>query len=225
MDVMHKLLPALLMALAMGPLLPGAVQAQGDLLQSIRQGGGWVEIPISGGSGKLQTEAVPTLGLTITGCMTVWPGHSGVWSLEARDRVNGGRLDVTASPGEGVPFSYRTGLRSLLDVQVQWSEARDTTLILWVGLEGTTRTPRDACAPVYGNGEERSGPVAVASPHAASADRSDEAVRVTRRVDQVRRDPERIEGGREGPHDDRVLAPDAALHVAGIRVRESHREE
>lgn len=144
--------PSLLLTLAFGmaaTLLPAPAHAQaaGDLLRSIRQGGSWISIPVSDGSGTLRTDTVPTLGITLAGCLNVWGGHSGEWTIEARDPVNGGRLEATARPGEGVPFSYRTGLRSLLDVRVRWSEPRDTTLLVWVGLEGAGR---DACAPVYG---------------------------------------------------------------------------
>ena len=133
-------------------LLPATVRAQqgGGLLESIQRGGGWVAIPVTAGSGSIRTDTVPTLGLTLAGCVQVWPGHSGEWTIEARDPVNDGRIDATAVPGEGVPFSYRTGLRSLLDVEVRWSEPRDTTLLLWVGLAGMGRTEREACTPAYG---------------------------------------------------------------------------
>jgi hypothetical protein len=134
-------------------LSPSPARAQGaELLQSIRQGGGWVEIPIADGSGVLRTDAVPTLGLTVTGCVNIWPGHSGRWSLEATDPMNGGSLDATVTPGEGVPFTYRTGLRSSLDVRVRWSEPRDTTLLLWVGLDSRASAGRDSCTPVYATG-------------------------------------------------------------------------
>lgn len=130
---------------------PVAAQGPGELLRTIRQGGGWVSIPIRAGEGSLRTDTVPTLGVTLAGCLNVWGGHSGEWTIQARDPVNGGSLDATAVPGEGVPFSYRTGLRSLLDVEVRWSEPRDTTLLVWIGLEGVVRE-RDACAPTYGSG-------------------------------------------------------------------------
>lgn len=152
---MSLLRPTAVLAAATALLLlpaPGRSQAGADLLQSLRQGGGWVSIPITGGQGALRTDTVPTLGVTLAGCLNVWGGHSGEWTIRARDPVNGGRLDATAVPGEGVPFSYRTGLRSLLDVEVRWSEPRDTTLLVWVGLEGVGRRNRDACAPAYGEG-------------------------------------------------------------------------
>ena len=133
--------------------IPGPVLAQGDLLQSMRQGGSWIEIPIEGGWGRLQTEIVPTFGLAVTGCFNVWWGHSGEWQVEVREPMNGGRLEAMAAPGEGVPFSYRTGPRSRLDVRVRWSEPRDTTLIVWVGFERVASTEMDSCTPVYGTGQ------------------------------------------------------------------------
>jgi hypothetical protein len=152
----HRLpssLLAIALTLALAVAAPRPVQAQGaaGLLRSIQQGGGWVAIPIEDGSGTLRTDTIPTLGLTLAGCVQVWPGHSGEWTIQARDPVNGGHLDATAEPGQGVPFSYRTGMRSLLDVNVRWSEPRDTTLLLWVGLDGVPGRS-DACEPVYGGG-------------------------------------------------------------------------
>ena len=57
---------------------------------------------------------------------------------------------MEVAPGEPVAFSYTTGTMSRLTVEARWSEARDTTLLVWIGLE--TRNPRrpDACVPVYG---------------------------------------------------------------------------
>ena len=145
-----------LSALALAALFalpsPARSQAAAELLQALRQGGGWVQIPVTDGAGGLVTDTVPTLGVSLAGCVTVWPGHSGEWTLEARDHVNGGRLDAVAVPGHGVPFSYQTGFRSVLDVQVRWSEPRDTTLLLWVGLD-LPASDRDACSPVYGSGQ------------------------------------------------------------------------
>jgi hypothetical protein len=145
----------LLLSLALSPLLtrPVAVQAQGpmELLRVIRQGGGWISLPVTGGSAEVTTDTVPTLGVALQGCVTVWPGHSGTWTLEASDPLNDQRLEATAGPGEGVPFSYQTGPRSVLGVRVKWSEPRDTTLHLWVGLEVPTSS-EDPCTPRYRGG-------------------------------------------------------------------------
>jgi hypothetical protein len=147
----------LLTALLAGLALPLDARAQsGEFMEAVRQGGGWVEIPITGGEGGFSSEVFPTLGLTLAGCLNVWWGHSGRWEFDARDPVNDGRLRLNARPGEGVPFSYRTGIRSSLDVRVRWSEPEDTTLVLWVGLDPIGSGSRDACEPVYGSdGDER----------------------------------------------------------------------
>jgi hypothetical protein len=39
-----------------------------------------------------------------------------------------------------------------LDVKVRWSEPRDTTLLVWVGLDRPGRPKGDSCEPVYGSG-------------------------------------------------------------------------
>jgi hypothetical protein len=141
---MHIL--AALVALVVG--LPGALEAQAlDVVMSaIREGGGWVSIPIEAGSGSARTLTIPTMGLTLTGCVRVWDGHSGRWEIRARETVAQSTLSVSSEPGEGVPFSHTFGLRSQLEVDVHWSEPRDTTLFLWVGLKGTD-DDRDACTP------------------------------------------------------------------------------
>ncbi len=139
-------LPALAVLLA----APRSASAQGpmELLRVIRQGGGWISLPINEGVADLTSDTVPTLGVALAGCVTVWPGHSGTWILEATDPLNEQGLEATATPGEGVPFSYQTGPRSVLDVRVRWSEPRDTTLHLWVGLDVPT-SREDPCTPRY----------------------------------------------------------------------------
>lgn len=130
-----------------------AAEGQGpmQILRTIQQGGGWISIPVTNGSAEVTTDTLPTLGIALQGCMTVWPGHSGTWTLAASDPLNDQQLEATALPGEGVPFSYQTGSRSALDVRVRWSEARDTTLHLWVGLEVPTSS-EDPCTPRYRGG-------------------------------------------------------------------------
>lgn len=149
---MAKTLAAFVLILS--AFLPTQVSAQGmvDLLQALLDGGAWVAIPIEDGAGSLSTEALPTLGMTLRGCAQVYGGHTGRWAIQARDSLGEGRLDVNVKPGEPVKFSYTTGPRSQLAVEARWSEARDTTLLVWIGLE--TRNPRrpDACTPVYGKG-------------------------------------------------------------------------
>jgi len=142
----------LLLALLLG-LSPGAAEGQ-DLLQrlwGIDEGGGWVRIPVERGEGSLQTAVLPFRGLSLKGCAQVWGGHSGSWDIQARDLLGTAALEVSLLPGEPRPFTYQAGPRSRLQVNVRWSEPRDTTLLLWVGLE-TPRLLRDPCQPVYGEG-------------------------------------------------------------------------
>lgn len=136
-----------------GALVPAPADAQGvqELLESLRRGGGWVAVPIEGGAGAVRTLPVPTLGLAVAGCARVWGGHSGTWHVQVEDLLGDGELDVETEPGEPVTFSYRTGFQTQLDVRVRWSEARDTTLLLWVGLEGG-QEGRDACEPRVSGG-------------------------------------------------------------------------
>ena len=115
-------------------------------------------IPIEDGVGSVSTVTLPTLGMTLRGCGQVYGAHTGRWAIQARDSRGEGRLDVEVEPGEPVEFSYTTGTVSRLTVEARWSEARDTTLLVWIGLE--TRNPRrpDACVPVYGKGSGTSFP-------------------------------------------------------------------
>lgn len=146
----------LLAALALLALAAPAARAQTlqDLVSTIRAGGGWVSIPIEEGEGRLVTRAVPTGGMTLEGCVQVWPGHSGRWEIDATDTRRDETLELRARAGEPMPFSYTTGMTAQLEVAVRWSEPRDTTLMVWIGLEGlSSREPeRDACRPVYDEG-------------------------------------------------------------------------
>ena len=147
---MRVRVPALVVLLLVSAPLPARAQSLLDLLRSIRQGGGWVSIPIEAGRGSWSSEVIPTMELTLAGCMQVYAGHSGRWDIVARDSLGHGRMEADVIGGERVPFRYETGQRAQLTLEARWSEPRDTTLLLWVGL----RTPghkRDVCAPIYGN--------------------------------------------------------------------------
>lgn len=137
-----------LIALA-GSAAPLPAQGIADLLASIRDGGGWIAIPVTSGQGRLLTGILPTVGLHVAGCAQVWGGHSGQWEIRAHDTQGGGSLEMNAGAGDIMRFEYTTGLTARLDVGVRWSEPRDTTLLLWVGLEGPKRVGEDACEPSY----------------------------------------------------------------------------
>lgn len=127
-----------------------AGQTVGDLLASVQNGGGWVSVPIQNGVGHVSTAAVPTMGVRLSGCVHVWGGHSGRWDIEANDALGSGRLAMSAGPGESVPFTYTAGMRSKLEIDFAWSEPRDTTLFLWVGLARPNEAPEDTCEPDQG---------------------------------------------------------------------------
>jgi len=109
-------------------------QSLTDVTSSIRDGGGWVAIAIEGGEGSYSSPRLPTLNLKLNGCVTVWDQLSGSWEIEATETVTGTKLLLSAEPGVGVSFTHQFGVQSQVDVSFRWSEPRDTTLLLWVGL-------------------------------------------------------------------------------------------
>jgi hypothetical protein len=125
------------------------VRAQGvqEVLAAIRNGGGWVSVPIVAGHGTISTLTLPTMGLNLTGCVNVWEGHTGLWEIRALDTVNEATLQATTPPGEGVRFAHEFGMRSQLEFEFEWSEPRDTTLYLWVGLDREDDGTDEACTP------------------------------------------------------------------------------
>jgi len=132
--------------------LPGRTEAQSvsDLMAGLQRGGGWITVPIKNGTGKVSTAALPTIGMTLAGCVHVWGGQTGRWSIQARDAFGTGRFDMSAGAGESKPFSYTAGMRSQLDIDFAWSEPRDTTLYLWVGLARPNQAPEATCQPKEG---------------------------------------------------------------------------
>jgi hypothetical protein len=146
---------ALLVAVSM-LAAPSVAHAQTlvDLLGAIRQGGSWVDIAIVDGRGSLLTPMIPTAGLPLRGCMRIWPGHSGSFDIDVRDTQGTAKLEASALPNQPVPFAYETGPVAQLEARVRWSEPRDTTLVVWVGLRppgaGARSGSRDPCEPVYG---------------------------------------------------------------------------
>ena len=131
------------------PLSVAAQEGPTDILEGLRNGGGWVEVPIEGGVGSISTMTMPTIGMTLAGCLNVWSGHSGEFEITARDNVTDSVLTATARPGVGVPFSHTFGMQAQVDFDLRWSEPRDTTLIMWVGI-AIGRTAEEACTPVFG---------------------------------------------------------------------------
>lgn len=146
--------------LASAPLLPAA-PAQGQLVQllkAIGDGGSWISLPVEKGVASLRSPVVPLAGMALNGCLHVWSGHSGTWTVRAKDTMGDEKLEVVAEPGKPVRFDYRGGLRAQLDLNVQWSEPRDTTLFMWIGVargkkeedeedEEKENEGRDICRP------------------------------------------------------------------------------
>jgi hypothetical protein len=126
---------------------PGSSQGIAQLMTGFREGGGWVSIPIEEGRGTFSTITLPTAAMSVAGCINVWSVHSGTWKIEAHEKVLGSVLSLDAEPGQGVPFEHDFGMTAQVDFAFRWSEPRDTTLYLWVGLGRSGRGPETACEP------------------------------------------------------------------------------
>lgn len=114
---------------------PASAQTVAGIMSGLRDGGGWVGVPIEDGQGTYTTIRLPTARMTLSGCVNVWHGHSGQWTIEARDQLTDSTLVIDAEPGIAVPFSHTFGMQAKLDFDFRWSEPRDTTLYLWVGVD------------------------------------------------------------------------------------------
>ena len=127
---------------------PAALDAQAldGVMAAIRNGGGWVSIDIVKGRGSASTLPIPTMGMNLKGCVRVFDGHSGRWQIRAHDTIAGDTIEVVSIPGQGVPFAHEFGLRTQLEVEFIWSEPRDTTLFLWVGVGDAVADP-GVCTP------------------------------------------------------------------------------
>ncbi len=146
-------------SLTSGLLLPASpAEAQVlQLMRTIADGGSWINLPVRKGKASLSSPAIPLAGLALNGCLLVWRGHSGTWTVRARDTLGDKELDVVALPGQPVKFDYKAGFKAQLDLEVEWTEPRDTTLFMWVGLspgrkkeeesDGKNPDDRDICRP------------------------------------------------------------------------------
>ena len=144
-----------LLAVGLALSTPSAAHGQGiaDLFSSMRNGGGWVTIPIEQGRGSFRSAKLPVAALSLAGCVNVWYRHSGTWQIEAKESVLGSVLRLTAEPGIGVPFDHDFGMQAQVDIDFRWSEPRDTTLMLWVGLDMARDGGNDPCEPRYGGSD------------------------------------------------------------------------
>lgn len=133
---------------AVSPLAPGSpslqAQVSPEILQVLQQGGAWVALAIEDGVGSFQSGPVPTLGIQLRGQLRIWEEHTGNWHVVMRDLARDEGpviLERLMVPGEPVDFDYQTGMLGQIQIDVRWSEARDTTLRVWVGTELTPGEP------------------------------------------------------------------------------------
>lgn len=145
---MKTIVRGLAVLLLLGAVPDGSgAQTVADLMRALESGGRWVDIDIQQGRGFVESEPVMTMGMAARGCVRVWKGHSGTFDVRATDVVGGETLEESVGPGESVPFSYRAGPRAQLRVEVEWSEPRDTTLHVWVGIGRESASSGGTCEP------------------------------------------------------------------------------
>ena len=195
---------------AISPLAPGAqslqAQVSPEILQVLQQGGAWVALPIEGGVGSFQSQPVPTLGIQLEGHLRIWEEHTGSWHVVMRDLARAEDpviLERLMVPGERVEFDYQTGMLGQIQIEVRWSEARDTTLRVWIGTE---LTPGESDAltstDVYWNHAWGGGSVLSAGSQRLREQTED---LVHQRGADQRRAPARVEGRGDlhhvGPHE------------------------
>lgn len=126
-----------------------------NLLRAISDGGSWVKLPVEEGRATYQSPTLPVAGIAVRGCVRIWSGNTGSWTLRARDLQGEARLAVTTEPDKPVSFDYKAGFQAQLDLEVEWSESGDTDLYIWVGLALQEEEPneededdrRDICQP------------------------------------------------------------------------------
>ena len=75
--------------------------------------------------------------------------ESGSWTLTATDLVSQQELEITAEPGEGGLFAHTFGMQAQIDFDFEWSEPRDTMLLMWVGLNMGGEGKPESCEPRY----------------------------------------------------------------------------
>lgn len=180
---------------AVSPLAPGShflqAQVSPEILQVLQQGGAWVALPIEDGVGSFQSQPVPTLGIQLQGHLRIWEEHTGSWHVVMRDLARAEDpviLERLMVPGERVDFDYQTGMLGQIQIDVRWSEARDTTLRVWVGTELTPGEPGALTSTdVYWKYTEPAGEPAISRPSRAPTPRTREGSR--RRPAVLRRHP------------------------------------
>ena len=126
------------------------------LLRAIGEGGSWVKLPVENGRAEYRSPVFPVAGMAVNGCVKVWDGNPGSWTIRARDLLGETELEATTDREEPVRFQYEGGLQAQLDLVVEWSEPGSTTLYLWVGVslqDQKDEDERDICEPPPRSGE------------------------------------------------------------------------
>ncbi len=134
-------------------LLCGPAPAQAQVLQLLRainDGGSWIKLPVEEGRAEYRGPVFPVAGMAVKGCVKIWDGNPGSWTLHARDLLGDAELEVTTESDKPVKFDYKGGLQAQLDLVVEWSEPGDTDLYLWIGVllqQEEDDDERDICEP------------------------------------------------------------------------------
>ena len=145
----------LLLALTGFAITMPATAAEAQLLEAMKalsEGGRWLNLPVHDGKAEIRGPLVPLAGVAVDGCFVVWRHHSGEWTVHAKDERSGQAIDTVAIPGSPVRFAYKAGFTARFSVEVEWSEPRDTTLFVWVGVSRARRGSSDDGAE--GDGED-----------------------------------------------------------------------
>ena len=120
------------------------------LLRAINDGGSWIKLPVEDGRAEYRSPVFPVAGMAVKGCVKIWDGNPGSWTLRAKDLLGDAELEVTTDSDKPVRFDYKGGLQAQLDLVAEWSEPGDTTLYIWVGVslnEEKDDEERDICEP------------------------------------------------------------------------------
>lgn len=138
----------LFLAPAIGPA-PADAQIL-ELLRAINNGGSWINLEVKEGRAEYRSPVFPVAGMAVRGCVKIWDGNPGSWTLRAKDLLGEAELEVKTDSGKPVRFDYKGGLQAQLDLEVEWSEPGDTTLYVWVGVSlkaERDEEERDICEP------------------------------------------------------------------------------
>jgi hypothetical protein len=89
-----------------------------------------ISIAVHNGIGFSSTDKITSFWVTLTGFFMISEPPDGSWHLRATDMAQGKTIiDIpNALCGKQYDFSYKTGFKCQIKVEVWWSEQKDTTL-------------------------------------------------------------------------------------------------